>query len=181
MLRHTRVFAFVVLAACRTNAGPTPSASSAPPPPSAVPTAPTASVSAAPTRRPFAVRNLGGGAVEVRNDGDVPVRVAFELDIEREVGGRWESTHVSNMLAQTKCFDPRPADVCVTIPAHGAFRPLPWRGWFGCTQCLICRANVPASPGRYRIVAIGCAGGDRVESEPTVVVREGVIEGAAGE
>jgi hypothetical protein len=128
--------------------------------------------------RPFIVRSLGGGAVELRNDGEEPARVAFELDIEREVGGRWESTGVSNMLMQTRCFDQRPADGCVTIPARGAYRPLPWRGWFGCTQCMVCRANVPAAPGRYHIVAHGCAGSGRAESEPIIVAREGVIQAA---
>lgn len=79
---------------------------------------------------------------------------------------------------QTACFDPRPADGCVTIRPQAAFRPLPWRGWFGCTQCLTCRADVPASPGRYRIVAGGCGGGDRAESGPISVVRDGEIEEA---
>jgi hypothetical protein len=43
-----------------------------------------------------------------------------------------------------------------------------------------CRANVPAAPGRYRVVARVCDGGAQAESEPFTVVRDGEIEGGQG-
>ena len=111
VLRLALAPCLMVVAACRTGspeAGPgAPSTAATAGPPTPVVSA---FASSTPAPRPLAVRNLGGGAVEVRNDGDVPLRVAFDLDIEREVGGRWESTHTPNMLMQTQCFDPRPAN-----------------------------------------------------------------------
>lgn len=111
------------------------------------------------------------GNVVLRNDGDAPVRVAWELPIEKQVDGAWTAAH--SMQLMTKCFEPKPADGCLTIAPHASFTPLPWTGWFGCTQCGSCRANVPAGEGRYRVVAVECGGGARHEGPPMEIVGEG--------
>jgi hypothetical protein len=152
-----------------THARTAPSAPSAPSVASAV----TASASAAPTARPegLQIAVTAPGNVVLRNDGDTAVRVAWELPIEKEIAGAWTSAH--SMQLMTKCFDPKPADGCVTIAPHASFTPLPWTGWFGCTQCGSCRANVPAGEGRYRVVAVECDGGARHAGPPMELAGEG--------
>jgi hypothetical protein len=122
------------------------------------------------------------GAVELRNTTDKPVRMSWNMAIEREGSAPtampvWDEAHFSTMTMAPECFKGPPKDGCVTVPAHGAYKPLPWRGWIGCTQCLSCRGNVPAAPGSYRIVAFECDTGARHESAPLVVVEPGRFAG----
>jgi len=111
------------------------------------------------------------GTVVVRNDTDAPVRIAWDLPIEREGAGGWAAVHSLQMM--TSCFDPAPADKCVAIAPRAAFTPRPWTGWFGCTQCGTCRANAPAQPGRYRVVAIECGSNARHEGPAMEIVSTG--------
>ncbi|MGH7330760.1 MAG: hypothetical protein ACREJX_20615, partial [Polyangiaceae bacterium] len=111
------------------------------------------------------------GTVILKNDSDASVRVTWELSIERNDGGAWATA--STMSLQRKCFDPGPADACFSIAAHTSYAPLPWTGWFGCTQCGTCDANAPAAPGTYRFVAVECESKKRHESTPLEIVDEG--------
>jgi hypothetical protein len=94
------------------------------------------------------------GDVQIVNDTNATVRINWNLPIEREEAGVWTVGHTMTMM-QT-CFAPPPPDVCVAIAPHSSYAPLPWTGWFGCTQCGVCRANAPARAGRYRVVAVEC-------------------------
>jgi hypothetical protein len=114
------------------------------------------------------------GGVSVVNDGDAPASVQWEMPIERDDAGKWTRTHVLALM--TKCIEEAPLGKCVTIPAHGKIDALPWTGWFGCTQCGICRANAPAQAGRYRVVAIECGSAARIEGPPMTLVEDGRFE-----
>jgi hypothetical protein len=112
------------------------------------------------------------GGVAIVNDGDAAVRIARDLPIERETNGTWTRSH--GMTMTTRCFEPAPAGNCVEIAAHSTYAPLPWTGWIGCTQCASCWANLPAPPGRYRVVALECDGnGGRHEGPPMTLVSAG--------
>ena len=148
------------------------------PPPSAagkpIPSDPGAGT-AAPSLATVRVLGTGPGAIEIANDTDAPVGIEWDLRIEMETPGGWVAR--PTMVMQTECFGTPPPDRCVKLPPHGSFKPLPWLGWFGCTQCHTCRANVPAAPGRYRIVAVECGTGARHESPVIVVADEGRFAG----
>ena len=105
------------------------------------------------------------------NDGDAPASVQWELPIEREDAGTWTRAH--SLTLMTKCIEEAPPGKCVTVPAHGKVDAIPWTGWFGCTQCGICRANAPARAGRYRVVALECGSGTRVEGPAMTLVQDG--------
>lgn len=160
----------VVAVACEKEPTSAPLAAAAPSTPAAVvassPSAPAPSSAAG-----WHVDVVSPGGVVVQNDTDAPVSVALEMPIEREEAGTF--VPVNGMKMMTKCFEPAPASGCVTVPAHGTFSPLPWTGWFGCTQCGTCRANVPAGAGRYRVVAKECASGARRESAVMEIVGDG--------
>ncbi len=141
-------------------------------PASASAASPSSSASTAPTGAPgLHVDVTAPGTVVLRNDGEAAVRVAWELPIEREDAGGWTAAHAMQLM--TKCFEPKPSDGCVTIAPHASFTPLPWTGWFGCTQCGSCRANAPAGDGRYRVVAVECDGGARHAGPSMEIVGEG--------
>ena len=138
--------------------------------------------SPAPAKPEVALVVIAPGAVELRNGTSTPARVSWNMAIEREgeppsSRPAWSDAQMSTMTMTPKCFTPPPAEGCVTVPAQGSHKPLPWRGFLGCTQCLSCRANAPAAPGRYRIVAFDCDSNARYESEPVVVVAPGRLAG----
>lgn len=115
------------------------------------------------------------GHVVVRNDRDVPVRIAWKMPMQHESGGTWSDVHT--LEAKTSCTQLAPADDCVTIAAHASLEPRPWTGWFGCTQCGSCRANVPAGEGRYRAVAVECGSGARHVGPVMEIVEAGRLAG----
>lgn len=115
------------------------------------------------------------GGIVVVNDSDAPVGIARALAVEREEHGAW--TNVYGLQMQQRCFEPAPPE-CVTVAAHSRFEALPWTGWLGCSQCGSCRANAPAPVGRYRVVAVECAGGARHEGPAMELVGEGRFAGA---
>ena len=117
------------------------------------------------------VDNPFPGGVSIVNDGDAPASVQWELPIERDDSGTWTRTHVLTLMKA--CMEQPPPGKCVTVPAHGKVDAIPWTGWFGCTQCGICRLNAPARAGRYRVVALECGSGTRVEGPPMTLVDEG--------
>jgi hypothetical protein len=114
------------------------------------------------------------GGVSIVNDGDAPASVQWELPIERDDSGTWTRTHVLTLMKA--CIEDAPPGKCVTVPAHGKIDAIPWTGWFGCTQCGICRANAPARAGRYRVVALECGSGARTEGPPMTLVQDGRFE-----
>jgi hypothetical protein len=134
--------------------------------------APTSGASAAPAARELVYVTVAGpGRVVVHNDGDAPVRIAWDMPIERADGGAWKPIHALHPM--TKCFEPPPADGCVAVPPRATLSPRPWTGWFGCTQCGTCRGNVRANPGTYRVVARECDSGREHASPPMEIVEPG--------
>ena len=148
-----------------------PAASSAAP--QVIAASPEAGAAARPQR--LRIESPFPGGVEIVNDTDAPVGILRALPIERQDGTTWAPTH--NLDMKPTC-DAAPLPDCVSIPAHTRHAPLPWTGWFGCTQCGTCRANAPAEIGTYRVVAVECASGVRHEGPPLAVVGEGRFAGA---
>jgi hypothetical protein len=144
-----------IVAACTTTQAPT-----ANPPSSATgssgPVASASTITRAPTLGVH-VESRFPGDVQIVNDTEKTVRIQWDLPMEREddaTVGVWTTAHTLSMM-QT-CFAPPPTDACVAIAPHTSYAPLPWTGWFGCTQCGVCRANAPARPGHYRVSAVEC-------------------------
>jgi hypothetical protein len=130
-----------------------------------------AAVDASIPSRGIHVESTFPGDVRVVNDGDAVARIMWSMPMEREEAGVWTPAH--SMTLMQSCEKPPPASMCVEIAPHTTYATLPWTGWFGCTQCGICRANAPARPGRYRAVAVECDGGPRHEGPPMTIVDEG--------
>lgn len=141
--------------------------------PSAVPTAvPTAVPVAAPAPPPSAppkliVRNLTPGALEIENQSGAPVEIDGRVVIERQANGAWLAGHAMSLSNTCPLTYPEPA--CKTLAAGERWRPLPWTGWFGCTQCMSCDKNVPAGAGTYRFAVSLCNSSTKFVGEPIVV------------
>jgi hypothetical protein len=171
----------LAIAACGRSAAPAGSASAtAPAVASTSASAPasataSASASASASLDPVRLEQTLPGHLSIRNDRDRPLRIAWEMPIEREASGAWSLA--GGMHPMAACQAPGPADGCVTIAPRSSLALRPWTGWFGCTQCGTCRANVPAQPGRYRAVAVECDGGARHEGPVMEIVDEGRLAG----
>jgi hypothetical protein len=146
-----------------------------------VATATTANASANPTANAASPSVVGAGRVHVEvplpgnvaivNDTDAAVSIQWDLLIERDSSGTWKQAHAMTMMQ--KCVEAPPTGKCVVVAAHATYKPLPWTGWFGCTQSGICRANSPAVAGRYRAVALECGSGARFEGPAMTLVEDG--------
>jgi hypothetical protein len=99
----------------------------------------------------------GGRSVGLRvvNDdpGDFPARLRAEVQVEREVGGRWERVGTAGLRLRARCEDA--ASDCVTLERDTELVVVPWSGMLGDAQCE-CTRCAPAPAGRYRFVATTC-------------------------
>ena len=145
-------------------AAPSVGSSPAPATPAAT-SAPASPATALPTA-PLILHTLAPGAFEIENQSAAPVSIAWSVDIEWLNQGTW--TARPSMGLNDKCPITYPDPECKTLAPGARWRPLPWTGWFGCTQCMSCDKNVPAGPGTYRFAVSLCNSSTRVLSEPIV-------------
>lgn len=99
----------------------------------------------------------GSRAVGLRvvNDdpSDFSARVRPEVEVEREVNGRWERVGVAGFQLRARCD--RDVRECVTLAPRSAITVVPWTGMLGDGQC-VCTRCAPAPAGRYRFVVNTC-------------------------
>jgi hypothetical protein len=101
---------------------------------------------------PSSGRNV---ALRVTNDDPAgrTATIHAAIDIEHEVGGRWERAPVSGVELRSDCH----ADVtgCVSLAPHQSIVIAPWLAMVGDGQCA-CEECGPAPAGRYRFVLRSC-------------------------
>ncbi|HPH65630.1 MAG TPA: hypothetical protein PLF40_07795 [Kofleriaceae bacterium] len=113
------------------------------------------------------VHNLTPGALEIENQSGAAISIAWRVAIERQANGAWLDDH--EMSLSDKCPLTYPEPECKTLAAGERWRPLPWTGWFGCTQCNSCDKNFPAGAGTYRFAVSVCNSSTKFLGEPIVV------------
>jgi len=102
--------------------------------------------------------------VSLQSRGDQPSRLARPLTVERRDGDAWAPLDgVAGLSLRYSCEDR--AEECITLVPGAELQPPPWLGTIGDAQCECTRCG-PAPAGTYRLVAMACAGGHRIESEP---------------
>lgn len=75
--------------------------------------------------------------------------------IETKLNNEWKKILVNNFYLRESCS--RVADKCVKLAANSRLKVVAWTGKSCSSQCpSICRANITAAPGTYRIVLRSC-------------------------
>jgi hypothetical protein len=127
------------------------------------------------------IRVDGFGQLIVENHNEIAVQFLREVTIDMKTidvktGGGY-GLYMHGMFLDEKCpMTEQPA--CVTVDANSTLRPMPWTGWFGCTQCHICDKNVPAPAGVYRFVVTSCDGKTTYTSGEVELDKPGHFRGA---
>jgi len=100
------------------------------------------------------------GSFRVVNTGP-GISLKSEVEVERQVDGKWQNARVSNLLLVRSCQE-KAAQKCIQLAARATLQPPPWRGTYCYSQCPIsCDLDGPLPAGTYRFAITSCDGKHR--------------------
>ena len=108
------------------------------------------------------IRNLEKpGAFEIENTGG-SIELEWQASIERKTGERWEPLPANIKLNLIEQCGTAMKGRCLSLPAGGKIRPVPWTGFACLVQCpRSCRSNSYLGPGTFRVVVSSCDSGQK--------------------